>query len=141
MGDRVGTDGAGDFNLALGDQRPCDRGAEKIHAFIERVGAEHRKDIVAHEFLAEVFDEDFLDAKHFRLGARRLDLFALANIGGEGDDFGVVLVLQPAEDDRGVEPAGIGQHDFFDVFLFHGGSLSRSLAAPQRRFSAGMASL
>ena len=49
--------------------------------------------------------------------ARRLELLALAEIGGEGHDLAAVGGLQPFEDDRGVEPAGIGQHDFLDVFL------------------------
>ena len=51
--------------------------------------------------------------------ARRLDLLALAQIGGEGDDLGAIFGLQPFEDDRGVQPAGIGENDFFDVFPGH----------------------
>jgi hypothetical protein len=49
---------AGDLDLALGDQRPGDRGAEQVLALIDRIGAEHREDEVAHEFLAHVLDED-----------------------------------------------------------------------------------
>ena len=133
--DGVSADGAGNLDLALGNQRARNRRAQKIHAFIKRVGAEHREDVVSHEFLAEVFDEDLLDAQHLCLGARRFHLFALADIGGEGDNFGTIAVLQPAQDDRCVEPAGIGKHDLFDLILFHGGCLSRSPVAPQRRFS------
>ena len=50
-----------------------------------------------------------------RLGARRLELFALADVGGEGDDFAVVVILQPFQDDRGVEAARIGEDYFFNV--------------------------
>ncbi len=87
--DRVGADRARDLDLALGDQRPGDRGAEQILALVERVGAEHREDIVADELLPEVVDEDVLrlDAEQLGLGPRRLDLLALAEIGGEGDDL------------------------------------------------------
>jgi hypothetical protein len=60
VADRVGADLAGDLDLLLGDQRPGDRGAEQILALIDRVGAEHREDVVAHEFLAHVLDEDVL---------------------------------------------------------------------------------
>jgi hypothetical protein len=49
-----------DLDLALGDQRPGDRGAEQVLALIERIGAEHREDEVAHEFLAQILDEDVL---------------------------------------------------------------------------------
>ena len=35
-------------------------------------------------------------------------------------DLGIVVVLlQPRNDDRGIQTAGIGENDFFDGFLFH----------------------
>ena len=124
MRDRVGADLLGDLDLLLGDQRPRDRGAEQILALIERVGAEHRKHVVAHEFLAQILDEDVLrlDAEQHRLLARRLELLALAEIGGEGDDLAAIGRLQPFQDDRRVEPARIGEHDLLHVAL--GQSLS-----------------
>ena len=90
VADRVGADLPRDLDLALGDQRPGDRGAEQILALVERVGAEHREDVVADELLPEVVDEDVLglDPEQLGLGPRRLDLLALAEIGGEGDDLG-----------------------------------------------------
>ena len=47
------------------------------------------------------------------------EFFALAEIGGEGDDLAAVSGLQPLEDDRGVEPAGIGQHHLFHIAFIH----------------------
>jgi hypothetical protein len=35
----------------------------------------------------------------------------LANVGGEGDHFAVVLVLQPFEDDGGVQTARVGENN------------------------------
>ena len=32
----------------------------------------------------------------------------------DGDDFAMVMLLQPGNDDRGVESARIGQRDSFD---------------------------
>ena len=52
MGNRVGAGFNGDLDLALGDQRPGDRGAEKICALVERVGPKHREDIFGNELLA-----------------------------------------------------------------------------------------
>jgi len=51
---------------------------------VERIGAEHREHVVAHEFLAQILDEDIfgLDCRQQRLLARRLELLALAEIGG-----------------------------------------------------------
>ncbi len=100
----------------LGDQRPGDRGAEQVDALVERVGAEHRKDEILHEFLAQIHDADILDAEHLRFFARRFQFAALAEIGGEGDDFRAEFGLQPFQDDRGVEAPRIGEHDLLDVF-------------------------
>ena len=126
--DRVGADLLGDLDLLLGDQRPRDRGAEQVQALILRVGAEHREHVVAHEFLAQVLDEDVfrLDAEQQRLLARRLQLLALAEIGGEGHDLAAIGGLQPFEDDRGVEAARIGEHDLVHALRGHeGGSRLR----------------
>src|SRR5258708_3866132 len=53
VGHRVGADLAGNLDLALGDQGAGDRGAEQVLAFVESVGAEHRKDEIADEFLTQ----------------------------------------------------------------------------------------
>ena len=107
----------GDLNQTFGDQRARDRGAEQVFAFIHGVGAEHREHEIAHEFFAQVVDENVfrLDAHFQRLGARRFQLLSLAEVGGEGDHFAMIGVLQPFQDDRGVESAGIGEYGFFDV--------------------------
>ena len=121
---RVCSDLARDFDLALGDQRPCDRRTEQILALVQCVRAEHREDEVADELLAQILDEDVLgpDAEHLRLAPRRLDLLALPQVGGEGDDLRVIFGLQPFEDDRGVEPARISEHDLLGVGEGHEGS-------------------
>ncbi len=121
MGHRVGADLLGDFDLLLGDQRPRDRRAEQILPLVDRVGAKHRKHVVAHELLAQVLDEDVfrLDAEQHGLGARGLELLALPEVGRERHDLCAVSLLQPFQDDRGVEPARIGEHDFFHVGFSH----------------------
>ena len=70
----------GDFDLALGDQGPGDRGAQQIDPFIERIGAEHRKHIIADEFVAQIVDEDIfrLYPCGQRFGSCRAQFFALA---------------------------------------------------------------
>ena len=116
VADRVGADRPRNLDLPLGDQRPRDRGAEQVQPLVQRIGAHHRIDIVADELLAQIVDEDMLglDPHHLRLGARRLDLLALAEVGGEGHDFAAVGLLQPFEDHAGVEPARIGKDDAAD---------------------------
>ena len=56
MGHRVGPGFPGNFDEVLGDQRPGDRRAKQIDAFIDCIGAEHREDEIADEFLADVHD-------------------------------------------------------------------------------------
>ena len=120
VGDGVGAGFLGDLDEALGDQRPGDRGAEQVEALVQGIGAEHREDEIADEFLAQVLDVDFLDAEHLGLLAGRLELLALAEIGGEGHHLAIVGIAQPFEDDGGVEAARIGEDDFLDVFAHAG---------------------
>ncbi len=67
VSDRVGAFPDGDLDLPLGDERPGDRGAEQIDAFVKGVHAEHREDEVADELLAEVVDVDLADAEQLGL--------------------------------------------------------------------------
>ncbi len=134
VGDGVGAGLAGDLDQALGDQRAGDRGAEQVVAFVAGVGAHHREDEVADEFLAQVVDVDVLvrDAHHLGLGPRRLEFLALAEVGGEGDDFATVGHLQPLEDHAGVEAARIGEDDALDL-IGHGRNSAGNGGAPNRR--------
>ncbi len=117
MGHGIGADQPSDLDLLLGDQRAGNRGAEQIQPLIERVGPEHREDVLGDEFLAHILDEDVfrLDAEQFGLLARRLQLLALAEIGGEGHHLAAIGGLQPFQDHRGVETARIGEHNPLDV--------------------------
>ena len=124
MRHRVGADLFGDLDLPLGDQGPRDRGAKQILALVKGVGAEHREDEIAHEFLAQILDEDLLDPHALGLFPRRPELLALADIGGECHDLAAIGLLQPAQDDRRIEAARIGEHDFFDAWFHGGGSIA-----------------
>ena len=125
MRHRIGAHGFGDFNLALGDQWARDGSAEQIHALIQRIGAEHGEDEIADEFFPQIIHENvfWLDAKQQRLVARRAQFLTLAKIGGEGDDFALIGGLQPFQDDAGIQPARIGEHDLLHIFDAHDLSL------------------
>jgi hypothetical protein len=117
MGDRIGPGFARDFDQPLGNERSRNRGAEQVIALVTRVGAHHRENEVADEFLAQVVDIDVLglDPHQHRLGARGLKLAFLAEIGGKRHHLAAVGDLQPLEDDAGVESARIGEDDFLDL--------------------------
>jgi hypothetical protein len=110
--DGIGADLLRDLDLPLGDKRARDRGAKEIRALVERIRPEHGKNVVAHELFAQILDEDVLrlDAEKKRLLACRLELLALAEIGGEGHHLAAIGGLQPFQDDGGIEPAGISEH-------------------------------
>src|SRR6516162_8959745 len=97
MRDRVRTDLLRYLDLSLCDQRPRDRGAEQVLSLIEGIGAEHGKHVVANELLAQIFDVNVfrLDSEQQGLLPRGLELLALAEICGEGDDLAIVGGLQP----------------------------------------------
>jgi hypothetical protein len=92
----IGTGFIDDLDQALGDQRTGDGGAQQVLAFVDGIGAEHREDEVADELFAQIVDVDVLrlDASLQRLGARRLQLLTLAEVGRKGDDF--ALDIHPA---------------------------------------------
>ena len=115
MRNRIGLFAPGNLDQSLGDQRTGDGSAQQVFAFVEGIGAKHRKHEVAHELFAQVFDIDLFHAEFFGLGACGFELFTLTDIGGEGDDLAAVGVLQPFEDYRGVEAAGIGENYFLDL--------------------------
>ena len=137
VGHRVGAGLAGDLDLPPGDERAGDRRPEEIDALVERVGAEHREDVIARERLAQILDVDLPRAERFRPGARGRQFLALADVGGEGDDLAAVALLQPAQDDRRVEPAGVGEYHLFR-HLTHGLSLPPAQAAASRGRSPGV---
>ena len=122
VANRIGAHHARNLDLPFGDQRPRNRRAEQIHALVDRIGPKHREHIIADEFLADVLDVNVLgfDAEQFGLLARRAQFFALAEISGEGDDLASVGLLQPLQNDRRIEPARIGEDDFFDFFRVGG---------------------
>ncbi len=116
MRDGIGAGLARDLDQAFGDERPGNAGAEQVVAFVARVHPHHREHEVAHELFAQILDEDvFLGDAHCpRLVARRAELLALAQIGGEGHHLAAALHAQPFGDHRSVQPAGIGEHDALD---------------------------
>jgi hypothetical protein len=115
VGEGVAVFSAGDVDHAFGDDGAGDAGAEEVLAFIDGSGLEHGEDEVAGEFFAEVADDAFAGTGGEGFFFEAVELFFLADIGAVGDDFGVIGLLEPLEENGGVETTGIGEDDF----LFH----------------------
>ena len=101
-----------DLDHALGDQRARDAGAEEILALVNRAGLDHREDEVRGEFLLEIIDVDFGCAGLHRFFVEAFEFLLLADVGAEGDHLRVVFFLDPGQQHRGVEAAGVCENDF-----------------------------
>ena len=67
------------------------------------------------KFLGKVLDENLFHAHGARLFASRFDFLTLADVGSERNHLAAVGILQPLENDGGIETAGIGQYNFFYI--------------------------
>ena len=107
MRDGIGPGFGGNLDQPFGNQWAGNRRAEKIISLIARIGAHHRKDKIADKFFAQIVDINMVigHAHQHRFGARRFQLFALPQIGGEGDNFAAIFDLQPFQYDACVETA------------------------------------
>ena len=90
------------LDQSLRNQRPCNRGAEQVFAFIYRVGSKHGKYEIFDEALLQVFDINLVDTQGLCLRASWLDLLRLPNVSREGHDFTLIGFLEPSHDDGGV---------------------------------------
>ncbi|MCY1541325.1 hypothetical protein D9M68_770100 [compost metagenome] len=123
VGHRLGALGMGDAHQVPGDQWPAQGRGHGVAPLVEGAGAQGRENVVAQVLLAQVFDEHLAGAAGQGLGADRREVLGLAQVGAEGDHLGLVVLLQPAQGDRRVEPTGIGKD------YLHGCSLPGSLNA------------
>ena len=110
----------GDIGQSLCNAGACKAGAQQVVLVLctELQGGE---DVVLHKILLQIQNVQLGSAGSLGLFLQAVQLGALAHVTGNGDDFAVVVVfLQPGNDDGGIQTTGVGQNDFFDVFLFHG---------------------
>ena len=103
-----------DFDLAPGNQWTRDRSAQQIRTLVYGISAEHGKHVVLDERFPEILHVDFRRPHGHGLVLDGLEIFPLAEVRAEGDDVGLVFRPEPLQDDRGIEPARIGQDDFAD---------------------------
>ena len=117
VGDGVGLFQARDVDHALGDERTRDAGAEEILVLVKRVGADHREDEVAREFLGQVVDVALGRAGLERLLVEALEFLFLADVGAERDDLRVIFFLQPRQNDGGVQTSRVSDDNLHDRLL------------------------
>ena len=102
----------GDVQHSLRDTGTGDGGAEKIAALVDRIGLEHGEDVIAGEFLPHVADKALTGPGVEGLFLKAVQFFSLANVRAEGNHIRVIGLLQPGQQDGGVQSSGIGDDDF-----------------------------
>ena len=107
VGIGVGPDLASDLQADFRDQRPGDRRAQQVDALVLGLPLQHGKGKVAAQLFAGVDDPGDFGAAGAGLGQGRLAVLAgLPQVDVDRVDV-VALVLKPAQDDRGIQPARI----------------------------------
>ena len=112
MRDRLGFFLSRDLDHSFRDERTGNAGAEEILPFVNRAGLDHWKNEIARELFLEIVDVTFGSAGAQRFLFQTLEFFLLTNVRAERDDFGLIIFLEPAENDRRVEPARIREDNF-----------------------------
>ncbi len=94
----------------LGDQRASQRGRERVHVLVQRASLERRNGEVAHERFFGIRDERLDRTGTQRLLPNDLEILLVAHVDGDRDHVEVVLLVDPADRDRGVEAARIREN-------------------------------
>ena len=130
VGNRVAARTTRVLDRQLRDQRPPERREQRIAAAVQRVRLDRRHHVVARELLARVDHVAVERAQVERLALHDLVVLAgLAQVDGERDDLGLVLVLDPLEHHARVEPARVEQEhppDLAGLGLVGGGLRQRA---------------
>src|SRR6266851_4520424 len=125
VGKTVGAELGRGCGLPLAEDGAGHGRPEQIGVFVDGAGAQRRPDVVAHKFFAQVLDVGAGGAGGQRFFSRGFEIFLLADVADHGDDFALIIFLEPGNDDGSVEPAGIGEDDFLGLvrLYFHNSSL------------------
>jgi hypothetical protein len=127
VGDGVGALCLRGVHHGLRDDRTGNARSEEILALINRIGPEHGVTEVLRELVTEIRDDAFGRARGLGLGVESLQLFALTHVRAPGDDLAVVLLLEPGENDGGIETTAVREDDLLGFLgsAHRGGSIER----------------
>src|SRR4029077_7804003 len=120
------------FTLWVRDHGPRERRAEQIFTLVHRARFQRPPNVAGQELFAQIFDDYLAGSSLVGLVHDGLDVFSLTYVGDHGDHFVGIVFLEPRNDDRGIEPTGVGENNLF--FFRH--ARSESGSAPRRRPTA-----
>ena len=117
VADGVRSLGQRNLSQLLADDGTGKGGAQQV-SLILGVHFQGGDDDLVHHLVHQVGDDQLAGASGDGLGLQSLQLIGLTDVAGHGDDLGVIVVfLQPGDDDRCIQTAGICKDDFLDAFM------------------------
>ena len=112
VGDGVRSFTDGQVHHVLGNAGTGDGSAQQVAAFIQGIGLHHGEDVVGGEVFLEVADEALGGSRSQGFGFQAIQFFRLAYVCAVGDDFGIVLFLEPLQKNGSVKAARVCNYDF-----------------------------
>ena len=112
MRDCVGSFALGDFNVGFGNERTSDRCAEHVLTFVDGISTHHRINKVTSELFDQIDGVVRGGTSCFGFFCEAVEFFFLADIGCESDNFSVIVLLEPADEDGGIETTRVCEYDF-----------------------------
>ncbi len=112
VGDGVGVVLPRRLHQVTGDQRPSQGRGQRILFLVDRPGLKGREQELVHQGFPAIDGQGFHGADLQRPLADGLQVHH-AQVNGQGDYVGVVLLLQPRDRHGGVQSTAVGQHDFW----------------------------
>ena len=117
VADGVRSLGQRNLSQLLADDGTGKGGAQQV-SLILGVHFQGGDDDLVHHLVHQIGDDQLACAGGNGLGLQSLQLVGLTDVAGHGDDLGVIVVfLQPGDDDRCIQTAGICKDDFLDAFM------------------------
>ncbi len=92
-----------DFDLRLRNHRARNRGPQQVFAFIDRARLHRGHDVITHKLFTQVADDHLLRARVVGFGDNRINVLALAHVADHGNDIQAVILIEPRDNNRGVE--------------------------------------
>ena len=115
VGDGVCAFRQGRFHHRLGDDGTGHGGAQQVGAFVDGACLQGRIDVLFDELFPQILDDALGGAggDGFLLDPFQI-VTLLTDVGDEGDDLRIVVLLQPGNDGRGIQSARVSQYDLVD---------------------------
>ena len=114
MGNGISPLRACDLHHALGDEWTRDAGSKKVLPLVHGSRLHHREDEVAGKLGLQIIDIALRSTRAQSLGLESLQLLFLTDVCAEGDDFRGVGLLDPVQNNGGVQTPGVGNDDFHE---------------------------